>query len=431
MVGRWWSALPFLDWFPRWQRQGPGLWQAASKRFGSWFWGLGMNEAEFVPKKTGLDYDLPNEIVSLEPVRQHVNVLTGFDVFVDAKPNNCHHSGWISLRTGTSPSGSRDFPGETIDVTIAAAIGRTTRFRSLNVTATGDARDTVSYEGQTSKNSAESSPVALYQKLFGAEFQDPNSPDFTPSPRTMAEQSVLSGVLEKANELGRYAGASDRARLDQYFTGLREIERQLEQQLTKPDPIEACRVPNAPQPDESPGLDVDKVAIRHRLMTDLVAMALMCDQTRVYGMVYSNPFAATTSSGRDTTHHGTTHEEPIDPDLGYQPQASWYTARAMEAWSEHVAALAKIREGDGTLLDNMFIFAHSDQSLAKIHGINGIPMFTAGRAGGLLKTGVHVAGKGEAASRLGYTALRVMGLETSDWGTQSNRTSKVIGEIIA
>src|SRR5688572_29905247 len=216
-------ALPFLDCFLDGNGQALASGAPLPKRFGSWFWGLGMNEAVFVPKTIGPNYDLPEEIAPLAPVRQHINVYTGFDVLRDAKPNTCHHTGWITLRTGIAPAGQRDFPGETIDVTIASAIGRTTRFRSLNVTATGDARDTVSYEGQTSKNAAEASPVAFYQKLFGAEFQDPNAPTFTPSPRVMAEQSVLSGVLHKAKNLERHVGAADRARLDQYFTGLREV----------------------------------------------------------------------------------------------------------------------------------------------------------------------------------------------------------------
>ena len=65
------------------------------------------------------------------------------------------------------------------------------------------------------------------------------------------------------------------------------------------------------------------------------------------------------------------------------------------------------------------------------HGVEGIPMFTAGRAGGLPKTGIHVAGKGQPGTRLGYTALRAMGLETKEWATDSNRTSKDISEIMA
>src|SRR5690606_811668 len=101
-------------------------------------------------------------------------------------------------------------------------------------------------------------------------------------------------------------------------------------------------------------------------------------------------FAATVREGYEKTHHTETHEELADTELGYQPVVSWYTRQAMSAWAYFVEQLANFPEGDGTLLDNSVVFAHSDQSFAKIHSIEGIPMFTAGTAGGKLKTGLHI-----------------------------------------
>ena len=90
----------------------------------------------------------------------------------------------------------------------------------------------------------------------------------------------------------------------------------------------------------------------------------------------------------------------------------------------------KIKEGDGTLLDNMVIYASTDQSFAKIHSIDGLPMMTAGRAGGKLKTGYHVTGDGTPGCRVGYTLMKTLGLDIPSWGTQSNQTNKDIGEIV-
>jgi hypothetical protein len=95
-----------------------------------------------------------------------------------------------------------------------------------------------------------------------------------------------------------------------------------------------------------------------------------------------------------------------------------------------VKAFADFKEGDGSLLDNMLIYATTDQSLARLHQIDGLPMFLAGRAGGKIKTGIHVGGNHEAATRVGYTAMKVFGLDVPHWGEQSNRTSKEIGEIL-
>ena len=58
-------------------------------------------------------------------------------------------------------------------------------------------------------------------------------------------------------------------------------------------------------------------------------------------------------------------------------------------------------------------------------------MFTAGKAGGRVKTGIHINGAGDKACRLGYTMQRLMGLEIDAWGSKSNRTSSEISEIIA
>src|SRR4029077_7053876 len=129
-----------------------------------------------------------------------------------------------------------------------------------------------------------------------------------------------------------------------------------------------------------------------------------------------------TKLGYEKPHHTCTHEEAPDAKLGYQPVCSWFTRRAFENWAHVVEAFAKIKEGDGTLLDNVLIYANSDHGLARIHSLDGMAMFTAGRAGGRVKTGLHVAGDGTAATRLGYTAMKIMGLPIRTWGTKSNAT---------
>ena len=400
-------------------------------RFGTWFWGLGMASQVFVPKKTGAGYDLPEEIAALEGVREDINVFTNFNTFRDSSPNLCHYSGWVIMRTGQAPANGDDRPGETIDVTIARVLSRTSRFRALTATATGDVRTSYSYENANSPNAAEPSPLNFYQRVFGPDYQDPNAPTFTPNPSIMVRKSVLSGVLDQTRELMNTVGSEDRARLDQYFTGLRDLERQFEMQLTKPEPIAACHPVTPPAEDPRSGIDSDTVAQRHRMLTDLMVMALACDQTRVFNMAYSAAFASTIKAGYEKPHHTTTHEEAVDQDLGYQPTASWFTRQAMEGWAYFVDAFRKVREGDGTMLDNTLILATTDCSWARVHSLDGVPFFTAGRAGGRVKTGLHVDGNATTAARGGYTALKVCGVDVAAWGTKSNGTSREIGEMLA
>ena len=400
------------------------------QRFGTWSWGLGMSESIFVPKKTGANFDLPLEIEALAPVQKHINLFTNFHVFQDSAPNLCHHSGWVLLRSGIAPLTAENKPGETIDVTIARKIGNDTRFRSLSATATGDIRDSFSYENGNSVNAPEWSPLRFYQRLFGTGFQDPNASTFTPDPSVMVRKSSLSVVMEDAKKLDKELGTEDRARLDQYFTGVRDLERRFDLQLQKPEPREACVVLAEPQ-DLPSGLDANLVAKRHRMMTDLMLMAVACDQTRIFNMFYASAFSATIKPGYDKPHHTATHEEAVDEELSYQPNVSWFTRRAMDEWAYFVGALANFREGDGSLLDSSLIYATTDQSFAKIHSIEGIPMFTAGNLGGQLKTGLHIDGGGSPGTRLGYTAMRLMGVELPHWGDKSNTTSSEIGEILA
>lgn len=422
-------ALPLLDCFLNDNGTALASGVPIPLRFGTWQWALGMSEAVFVPKKTGPNFDLPSEIAELQPIQKHINLFTGYNVFKDAAPNLCHHTGWVILRSGIAPLTPQNRPGETIDATIARKIGGATRFRNLSATATGDVRDSYSYEGGNSVNTPEWSPIRFYQRLFGTDFQDPNATNFKPNPRIMVRKSVLSGVLEDARALTKSVGAGDRERLDQYFSGLRDLERRFDLQLSKPDPIEACRVMGTPE-DLPVGLDADLVSKRHRLMTDLMLMAVACDQTRVFNMFTAAPFAGTTQLGYDKPHHTATHEEAVDEKQQCQPHVSWYTRHAMAEWAYFVQAMSKIKEGEGTMLDNVFVYSTTDQSFAKTHSIDGIPMFSAGRAGGRVKTGLHLSGGGTPGARLGYTALRLMGVDVPSWGDQSNNTSSEIGEIL-
>lgn len=134
----------------------------------------------------------------------------------------------------------------------------------------------------------------------------------------------------------------------------------------------------------------ESVALRHRMMTDLLVMAVACDQTRVINMVYSGAASVVIKPGYEKPAHTATHEEPVDKRLGYQPNSSWFTRRTMESWAEFVGAFAQVQEGDGTLLDNMLIYATTDHGYARFHTLDGMPVFTAGRAGGIVKTGQHI-----------------------------------------
>jgi len=422
-------GLPLLDCFLNANGTALAAGGRMPVRFGTWFWGCGMTPPRFVPKTLGPNYDIPVELKPIEPFKDRITVLSGFKAMLDGRSNFPHTSGNIAIRTGTAPTKPDDFENPTIDVLVADVIGTGTRFRSLEVTATGDPRHSYSSRSAGARNASETSPLALYTRVFGPEFQDPNAADFKPDPRIMLRQSVLSAVADHRDRLMRNLGAADKARLDEYFTSVRQLEQQLQLQLQKPPPAEACAVPK--QPAETPiGTEIGQAVANHALMAQLIAMALACNQTRIFNIVFSDSASSLRKAGSSTTHHQLTHEEQVDATLGYQPEATWFVEQSMSAWGALLGILAAIREGDGTLLDNLLVLGHSDTQFAKTHSVDGIPVMLAGRAGGRLRTGIHVDGNGDPISRIGLTVQQIMGVSVDRWGTGSMQTSKSIGEIL-
>jgi hypothetical protein len=237
-------------------------------------------------------------------------------------------------------------------------------------------------------------------------------------------------VADDRKRLERQLGHGDRARLDQYFTALRQLEQQLELQMQQPPPLAACSIATAPV-DLPHDTEIEHVMGNHALMAQTLALALACDQTRVFNMQFSDRASNLRMPGSTDTHHTLTHEEPRDPHLGYQPRATEFVLRGMEAWTQFVQTLDAVPEGDGTLLDNCLVVAHSETSEANTHSVTGLPFMTAGSAGGRLRTGLHVSGVGESASRVGLTLQQAMGLNVGQWGTDQNQTDRPITEILA
>jgi len=430
-------GLPLLDCFLNANATALAQGAPLPLRFGAWMWGCGMNPDRWTPATEGTGYDLPIELQALDreltaggKLRDHVSILSGFDVKLDGRPNFPHTAGLMGTLTGSLPIEDYTVPAPTLDTIIAGQIGDLTRFRSLEMSCTGNPNQSYSYESQGVFNAPELSPMALYTRVFGPEFADPNDDTFVPDPRLMLRQSVLSVVKDDRERLLQQVGAHDKQRLDQYFTSVRQLEQQIDVLLKGPPDLDSCS--KAPVPgQESLGTEVGQSMSTNRLMADLLSFALACDQTRVFSMMFSDRISGLRQAGSSSQHHQLTHDEALDPAIGYQPEATEFVFASMEAWADFLERLAAIPEGDGTLLDNCLVFGHSDVSFAKVHGITGIPMMIAGRAGGALKPGVHVRGTTSPTTRVGLTIQQVMGLNTESWGTRSMEATQPVSEILA
>jgi hypothetical protein len=393
--------------------------------FGTWLQKLGLNPGMWEPKVAGANYEHNIQLKVWESFRNRTNVYSGLRYFLDGRPLDTHTTGVQIAYTGAIPDGTGG--GPSLDSKIADVIGRRTRFRSLEVALDGS-RSSASQRSGTSPNRAEPSPAAMYQRVFGDQFVDPNAAEFTPDPAVMARQSVLSAVGEQRKFVMESLGATDRVRLDEYFSSIRQIEHQLAIELEKPQPLAGCKVPTTPA-ENTPGSILDDAAKNSQLFAGLLGYAMACGQTQVFNIdVGSNGLR---KAGSAYTWHMATHEESVDEHLGYQKDVFEFNTWANQTFANFVRSLEQIREGDGTLMDRTLILWQTDHGDARVHSITEVPVFTVGSGGGRLKTGIHVALSGDPATRVGLTVQQALGVPIRMWGGQSNETTRTITEVIA
>jgi Protein of unknown function (DUF1552) len=424
-------GMPFLDCF----LDNKGKAMAASgrplpTRFGTYFYGLGLTKQLWIPKNGGKDWDMTTQLKPLEPFKSKINVWSGLRVPLDDNPNYQHWSGAAASATGISPTKQGEFDSKSIDQQIADSISHGTRFKSVAAAAAGDPKQSYSSLGGANTLPAEASPLSLYTRLFGPGFQDPSKGDWKPDPQVMIQQSVLTVVADDRKRAMQNLSAADKARMDQYFTSVREAELQMAAELQRPEIQAKVTIPEAPA-EMVANNALPNLRKTVPLMARLGALAMATDQTRVFNFSVSEPGSQIFVPGDTLGYHQSTHEEPIDPVLGYQPRVSTYNIDNMELFVTFLKEMDAIPEGDGTLLDHSLFFAFTDQSFAKIHAVDGLPIFTAGGANGRMKTGYHTPGDGSAVSRVGLTIQKAMGVSLETWGKGSMETKSPYTELLA
>ena len=399
------------------------------KRLGIFFWGNGVKLDRWVPTTTGAGWT-PSP--SLQPfadagVKDYVNVVTGMNI--KSGNERGHHSGLTGIMSGAAltaqphPNSNyvSTYTKPSIDQVAAAVIGQTTKFKSLEVGVSkkvvggeGTTLKYLSHNGPDSFNPPEYNPRNVFNRLFGADFTPPAGGTPVVDATKALRKSVLDAVLADMTSLKGRVGTTDKLRLDSHMANIRTLENRLTPATpTLPPGSTACVRPG--QPAAPPTSGAEPLVATNKAMSDLIAMALACDQTRVFSVMFTGSVGYTVFSDLGVTsgHHDLTHNE-----AGDQPQVQQTTVYTMEQFATLLAALKAIPEGDGNLLDNCAILASSDTSDGKGHSINNYPILVAGRAGGKLKyPSVHYKSSGENTSMVLLTMLRSVGLALTEFGT--------------
>jgi hypothetical protein len=167
-----------------------------------------------------------------------------------------------------------------------------------------------------------------------------------------------------------------------------------------------------------------------KAFSDLLAIALACNQTRVFSMMFTGSVAGTVfwPVGLTGGHHDLTHNEP-----GTQPQVQQSTVYTMQMFAVLLNALKAVPEGAGNVLDNCAILASSDTSDGRYHNVRDYPILVAGKGGGFLKyPGVHYkSASGENTNLALLSVLKAAGLQLTSFGTGASAVSSSLTGIEA
>ncbi|MCA9567820.1 MAG: DUF1552 domain-containing protein [Myxococcales bacterium] len=407
-----------LPWLESTARAGDGF----PVRYVQWIWGNGNRPERWIPAATGPDHMLSDELMPLLDLKDRISVITGLSVLY---PNNVPHwSGIGGLLTGAEVDGNDEdwfVRRKSLDQLVADGIGSSTVYRSLELgVSTANA---FSWNGPAAANVAEVDPIAVYGRLFGPTFVEPGSGGIV-DPRLGYRRSALDAVMADISALSDKVSASDRVRLEQHFTGVRDLELRLARLQEDPPSYDACMQPAQPVA-ELPDIDGrPQLQARHEAHAALVAMALACDLTRVVTVQWSEPVDNVLYPGATDGHHNQTHNEQ-----GAQPEVNMITTQIMEGFGNFLRALDAIPEGDASLLDHALVLGCTDVSEGRTHSLDEMPVVLAGSACGALRTGEHVRYVRRNSNSLGLTVLRAMGVNQNSFGEAAFETSDGLTEI--
>ncbi len=394
---------------------------AFPKRFGIWFWGNGVVPDQWPPSTEGAQWTPSSLLMPLMPVRDNLTVITGTRV---ATLNTVPHgSGPAGVLTGDALTNGQ-FSRPSVDQVIAEQIGGDTRFRSLE-TGVQPSSSGFSYSGAGQVNPPETSPRALFNRLFGEGFRAPGEMTMA-DPRLRLRRSVLDAVTGQAGRLQGRLGAADRARLEQHLDGVRTIERQLQRLEENPPNLAACMRPAMPMEAYPPVGGRPQVHEISRVISDLTVMALACDQTRVFSHMYSQPVSNVLYPDATSGHHQLTHDEP-----GEQREVQAIIRLILGDLAYFLTAMRNVREGDGTLLDHSLVLCMSDCSYGRTHSLDDYPLMVAGTGNGAVRQGLHLRARGENTSKVVLALLQAMGVRAADYGVGPGRVTDVVSGLLA
>jgi hypothetical protein len=378
-------ALPWLESISVWgQEASAGALPAAPKRFAVVFMADGINPNHWWAKGAGAGIELSKTLQPLDGLKTKMNVING--LFNQAATHAGIHPGQTGnlLSGATLQKGAELHGGVSMDQMLATHIGQDNVQPSLvlgceqPVTGYHESNFSMAYSSHISWQSP-TSPVPLeeYPSLaFDSLFDNHAS---------QRNKSILDRVSAEAASLSRQVSGADRAKLDEYLTSVREVEkridttRQVKEKAEKNAAGRGQPLIGMKRPDN--GMPED-IRVHMRLMCDIVAIAFQTDKTRVASLLLNRDISGLCYPFLDVkaAHHGASHHDQSDE---YERISRYYCSQLAYL----ATRLDSMREGEGSVLDNSCLMYLSNMWSGTRHDASKVPLLTVGGLGGALETG--------------------------------------------
>ena len=433
-------ALPWLSsLLPRAALAGDAP-KAPPLRFAFLYVPNGADGPSFSPREAGSEYALPFALEPLAAMKADFLVLSGL---AQAKANangdgpGDHARAGATFLTGCQALKSGIRAGVSVDQVIARHVANETRLPSIEIGCEPGASagecdsgyscaysSNLSWRSETSPMAKEIDPRSVFERLFADDV--PGDTAAERKVRAAERKSILDAVLDDARRLAARLGVSDRAKMDEYLTGVREMERRLDRSMggggAKAPGGETIGV--GPKGDRVVGIPADYEE-HVRLMADLLVLAFQADATRVASFMLANEGSnrAYPSIGVTSGHHEVTHHGKDERKVEAVRKINRYHVTQLAYFVERLKATP---DGDGTLLDHTVVAYGSCIGDGDRHNHDDLPILVAGRGNGLVHPGRHVRyARGTPLCNLWLSLLDAAGAPADRFGDSTGRLANL------
>jgi len=391
LKGAGWSVcLPFLDAMVPAATALASTAAAPQPRLGFFYFPHGAVMEKWTPTRAGREFDLGPILEPLAPFRDQLTVVSN----IGNRPGESRAvhalvpATWLSCvhpREGTTPD-----MAVTVDQLAAQHIGQQTPYPSLE-TATAQGQGvgsacergygcsysgTLSFSTPSTPLPVESNPRQLFLRLFGQ--------GDTPEERQFISQqtsSLLDMISGEVSTLARALGPQDRATLSDYLESVREIERRV-RNSTHGD-VSKLALP------EVPGATSENFDEHLNLMFDLIALAYQGNLTRVQSFMIAPEVSEQTYGfiGVPDAFHALSHHAN---DEAKKARLAVIQRYHTQVFGKFVAKLARMPDGDGSMLDHSILLYGSNMSNSNAHNQYPLPTALLGRGCGKVRGGQHI-----------------------------------------